>query len=151
MLCREATNQNRNSLVYDPVGDSRWYDAGASYVTDDAETFMQLVRQNRNCTVFVDEAGDFCTSYDRDSHWLATRARHLGHQSVFISQRPTMVAKNIRDNCDKLFCFRISKYDAKEMANDYVCDDLLAAPELAKGECIFLKRYEPAIKLNIFT
>lgn len=61
-----------------------------------------------------------------------------------------MVAKNVRDNCDKLFCFRISPYDAKEMANDFCCRELLEAPDLAKGECIYLKRYEKPIRLNVF-
>lgn len=112
--------------------------------------FLKLARENKNLTLFIDESGEYCGQYAKEMWWLATQARHWGHQSVFIAQRANMVAKNIRDNCSKLFCFRISPSDAKLLSDDFCFQEILDAPALAQGDFIYIERYGVPSKLSVF-
>lgn len=146
-LAQTAKASDRGVLVFDPIRDPTW---GADFVTDKMSEFLRIAKMNKNCTLFIDEAATACGNHDRESHWLATQARHWGHQSVFISQRPAQVAKNIRDNCSKLFCFRISPSDAKIYADEWCYQEILNAPDLPQGECLYLPRFGQATKMTVF-
>ncbi|MDX1939675.1 MAG: ATP-binding protein [Saprospiraceae bacterium] len=150
-MAAQAASNNRNVLVLDPLKDSRWLDAGASFLTDNPDEFISLAKQNTNCTLIIDEAGEFCGRYDKESFWLATRSRHRGHQSIFCSQRPNLISPNIRSNCSKIFCFCVNYKDAKSFAEDFCCDELENASNLKQGECIYYSRYGEAKRYNVFS
>lgn len=147
-LALNARKNGRGVLVYDPIRDPEWQ---ADFITDDMAEFLRLAKMNKNCTLFIDESSTACGQHDREAHWLATQARHWGHQSNFLAQRPNQVAKNIRDNCDKLFCFRISPSDAKLYADEWCYKEILDTPDLPQGECLFLPRFGTATKINVFS
>lgn len=146
-LTKKAQSSGRNVLVFDPLLDPSWE---CDAITDDMSEFLELVRKNKNCTLIVDEAGTVCSNHDKDTHWLATQARHWGHQTFFISQRPSQIAVNIRDNCSHLFCFRISQEDAKTYANEWCTPEIAEAPKLGKGECIYITRFGGVQRFNVF-
>lgn len=147
-LAKKASESGRCVLVYDPIRDPEWQ---ADYITANMADFLKVAKLNKNCTLFIDESSTACGQHDRESHWLATQARHWGHQSNFIAQRPNQVAKNIRDNCDKLFCFRISPSDAKLYADEWCFPEILDSPNLAQGEFLFLPRFGEAKKYSAFS
>lgn len=150
-LAKKAYNIGRNVFVLDPLLDPAWREIGANVViTSNPQEFIVLAKSNKNCTLVIDEAGNFCGQYDKEAWWLATQARHWGHQSIFIGQRANMIAKNIRDNCGKLFCFRISPSDAKTLSDDFCFESILDAPNLQQGECFYCPRYGEVEKFNIF-
>lgn len=146
-IAQTSKSSDRGVLVYDPLKDPSW---GADFVTDDIRQLLKIARMNKSCTLIVDEAATACGNHDRDTHWLATQSRHWGHQSIFIAQRPSQIAVNIRDNCAKLFCFRISADDAKIYANEWCAPELLEAPTLPAGECFYVPRFGAATRMKIF-
>lgn len=149
-LAQAASSAGRLVFVLDPLLDPDWKEYGADFVTKDAALFLQQAKVHKNCTLLIDEAGEFCSNHDREMFWLATQSRHWGHQAIFMGQRANMIARNIRDNCSKIFCFRISPADAKLMVEDFCFKELIEAPELPQGVCIYAPRYGSPTRINIF-
>lgn len=65
---------------------------------------------------------------------LATRTRHLAHSMHFAAQRAAMVPPNVRDQCERLYVFRVSRSDAKALADEYAEPEILQAQSFGKGE-----------------
>lgn len=147
-LVRAYRKQNIGVIVLDPIGDERWKRAGANVVTDDKEKFIKLVTQARNCMIFVDESGEMIGHYNDEMFFLATRARHAGHVSHFLVQRPAQVSPTIRDQCTHLFLFSVSSKDAKTMADEFpkAQTEILAAPGYQKGEYIHATKFGAPVK-----
>lgn len=106
----------------------------ANYITDNPDEFLQVVFENVNCAVFVDESAETIGRYAGTMQKLATSSRNLGHNVHFICQRPKQLDINMRTQCENIFVFKLSLYDTKELAREYVSNDLLYAPQLLKGE-----------------
>lgn len=79
--------------------------------------------------------------YNEQMFWLATRARHNGHQSHFITQRIVQLNRTCRDQCTHMFCFRVSTLDAKSLAIDWSNDSLLEVASLDKFHFIYTSRF----------
>lgn len=118
--------------MLDPYASSAW---NAEFVTKDPDLFIETVKASRSCAVFVDECGIWVNDGFIDLlQWLATNARHYGHNVHFISQRAQQLNPTIRDQCSHLFLFKQSFDDAKSLTRNFATDDLLAAPSLKAGE-----------------
>lgn len=139
--------QDRPKLVLDPNLDPRW---NADFITDDAEKFRQIVKENTGCELIIDEGGETIGRYSKEMMFLGTRARHWGHRSTFICQRATQIDRNIRDQCSNIFAFSISVNDAKIFAEDFVDKKFLECPTLGVGQCISKTRFKKARLLNVF-
>lgn len=85
--------------------------------------------------LFIDESGEVVGRYQDEMHWLATRARHWGHVSHFISQRAVQIATTVRTQCSHAFVFRSSASDARILADEF------AAPELASSVALPIGGY----------
>lgn len=103
------------SLVLDPHND----DWGADFQTTDPDHFLEVARRSMSCACFVDESGQSVGRYNTEMQWLATAARHWGHKSHFLTQRPAQIAVTVRDQCSHLYCFCISSDDGKLLANEF--------------------------------
>lgn len=128
-------------FVLDPLKDKRWQ---ADLITSSTKQFMKSATQSRNCSLFLDESGETVGRYNEEMFWLATRARHFGHVSHFISQRATQLAPLVRDQCSHLFLFRVSNPDAKVLADSWSNESLLEASKLDKFHFIYLQRFGKA-------
>lgn len=126
------------TVALDPLNDWREY---VDYSTRDPEEFLRVVKQSERLAIFIDESGETIGRYNEQMTWLATRARHYGHRSHFMSQRAAQLSKTVRDQCSDLFVFRVSKGDAKVLAEEFTDDDLLAASTLGQYEYLHLNRF----------
>jgi hypothetical protein len=149
-LAKKASESGRIVLVLDPLLDPAWKESGADYITDNSDSFLKTCKDNKNCTLFIDEAGESCGQHDKKMYWLATQSRHWGHQANFIAQRANMVARNIRDNCSKLFAFKVSFEDSKLLENDFCYKELRDVTEYVSGECLYVTRFGVPQKINVF-
>lgn len=138
------------SCVLDPLGDPAWKAAGAKVLTSDGEKFLALMEKTRRCALFVDECGETIGRYSGEMKKLATRSRHYGHNAHFLAQRAADIDKTVRDQCELLFCFRVSKKDAQTLADEYGYDELLGAFQLQKGEFIKCGRFQPPVRVRLF-
>jgi hypothetical protein len=129
-------------IVLDPMRD-KW---DADFQTDDKDKFQQIAMESTNCALFIDESGESIGQYQSEMFWLATRARHKGHSSHFITQRPAQLSPTVRDNCTKLYCFRVGLNDAKIMAQDWGKPELMQANELEKFHYYSVGRFDPVEK-----
>lgn len=104
-------------IVLDPMLDN-W---PADIITDDKTRFNAIVKHpdTQGCAIFVDESGEAIGRYDQEMVWLATRARHYGHNSHFIVQRTTMLNKTICTQCRYLYLFNCTFSDAKMLSEDF--------------------------------
>lgn len=139
-----------HSMVLDPLEDPAWRSAGAKILTGDGEKFLALMFKTRSCALFVDESGEAIGRYSGEMKKLATRSRHYGHNAHFISQRGVDIDKTIRDQCDDLYLFRVSKKDAEVLADEYCYDELLGASQLNQGEFIKCGRFLKPQKIKLF-
>jgi hypothetical protein len=140
-LCREYRKRGYGCLVLDPLLDSGW---DADLVTDDSSKFLASAQKSKGCKLFLDESGETVGRYNDEMFWLATRARHSGHQSHFMSQRVVQLNRTVRDQCSNLFAFRISTLDAKTLAIDWSDESLMLSSSLEKFAFIHTSRFGKA-------
>ena len=101
MLAERALANRRPVLVYDVI-DSDW--PPGARVFDDEHEFSQAAHRSRGAMLIIDEAGEVIGRSNYELFWLATRARHLGATSVFITHRPSQLAPVIRTTARNWFC-----------------------------------------------
>ena len=119
-------------LVLDPFRSSKWH---AQYISAEPETYLKVVKASRCCACFVDECGKWADDgFDTVLKWMATNARHFGHNCHFITQRATQISPTIRTQCSNIFLFKQNFYDAREVARDFAADELLEAHKLKHGQ-----------------
>lgn len=87
-------------------------------VFTDPEQFIRFAKANANLALFVDE-GAAALERAADYNWLTTRARHWGHESHIISQRPQDITPAIRGNCETLWLFHIDIGAAELLAREW--------------------------------
>lgn len=149
-LVAEYQKNNVSSLVLDPLEDPAWTRSGARWQTADGELFLKNVFRARHCAIFVDESGEAIGRYSGEMKKLATRSRHYGHNAHFISQRAVDIDKTIRDQCDHLFCFKVSKKDAENLADEYAYEELLDCSTLSQGEFVKCGRFLKPQRIRLF-
>jgi hypothetical protein len=139
-MSREYQRHNIRVIVLDPLLDSRWC---ADFMTTDRLQFLSVVQhpQTVNCAIFIDESGESVGQYNDEMFWLATRARHYGHNSHFICQRPAMLSPTVRGQCSYLYLFNVAATDAKTLSDDFNKPELKNAAELQKGEYYYCGRF----------
>lgn len=146
MLCRSYRKRGFRTIVLDPLRDPRWE---ADYSTTWGSEFLEAARLNRKCALFIDESGETIGRYNPEMLWLATRSRHYGHKSHFITQRAVQLNKTARDQCTTLFLFRVSMDDAKSLSNEFADDALKSATQLNQFEFFHKNRFSVAKKLHL--
>jgi DNA helicase HerA-like ATPase len=130
-LAAEYRQNNINVLVLDPDLRTGW---NADFITDNPETFLEVVKVNKSCALFIDESGQMIGRYSREMAWLATNARKWGHKSHFITQRASQLDPTIRNQCTSIFLFKQSLDDTKNLVNEFCSNDLEQAHTLRIGE-----------------
>lgn len=129
-------------LAHIPQGVPPW--AAADRCIYDAERFIDTVNRARRCAVFVEMSDASVSKYNDDFIKLATWARNLGHRCFFIAQRHTQINPTIRDQCGRLWLFRVGPKTADILAEEFVDDTLRQACALADWHYMFKERGKPA-------
>lgn len=132
-LAIRYANQGIPVLVLDPFKSPEWQ---ANLITDEPDEFVDIVFENLNCAIFVDESADMIGRWAGTMQKLATQSRNLGHNVHFICQRPKQLDINMRTQCESIFVFKLSYHDAKELAIEFVANELSNSAGLLKGEFI---------------
>jgi hypothetical protein len=145
-LARSYHAREVESIVLDPFKDPRW---STPYVFDDPVEFSRFARRARHAALFVDESGDLIGQHERALFWLATRARHYGHVSHFITQRAAQLSPTVRAQVSRLALFSVPRHDAELLAREWTHPEILQAPELRQGEFLWVERFKPARRLAI--
>lgn len=101
--------------VLDPQRAPDW---PADYVFSDPAGFLQFAKANTNLALFVDE-GAAALERAADYNWLTSRARHWGHESHIISQRPQDITPAIRGNCETIWLFNIDPTACELLAREW--------------------------------
>lgn len=153
-MARNLEKRGVTVTVYDPIN-SEW--SPEAFVTYDQKEFFEEVKQSHASgekqVAFMDEADTLLSVADKQNHWILTRGRHYAIMPVPITQRPALVAPTVRGQCNELYCFAVSKPDAKLLAEDFAHDGLLAAPSLNQGEylhCHWVNKQKVVDKGKIF-
>lgn len=135
LLAREYRRQGVCVVAFTTIpGD---FEGHVDRVYYELPKFLEAVYAGRQWAVFVDESGSVTGSPKllQDTAPLATQSRHLGHSVHFAAQRaPGMLPPIIRDQCERAYVFRVSKSDARDLANEYGHDEILAAAQFQRGE-----------------
>lgn len=145
MLASSYRRQGIGVIVLDPIGDNRW---DADYITHDATKFVAMVQKQRNCMLFIDESGEMIGQYNDEMFFLATRARHMGHISHFLVQRPAQLNPTVRGQCTRLFLFMVASKDAKTLADEFpkAAPLIVQAPGFQKGEYVHCTKFDAGAK-----
>lgn len=132
-------------LVLDP----NFEDWDCDFITDDADEFMEVAKNEESCYLVVDESGESLDKYDRTLNWLGTRSRHWGHRLILITHEMTLIAKAIRGQCSDLFAFEMNAQNAREWALLFNDDYIREASKLSNHEYIFKRRGFPAVRQKL--
>jgi hypothetical protein len=134
-------------IVLDPLSDPEW---NADFQTDEPDVFLNVFWESRQCMVFIDEAGEAVGQYDKVMQRTATKGRHWGHSCHYISQRGTMIARTVRDQCSNLFLFTSALEDSKTHAVEWNKPELKTASGLNQGEYFHATRFGNLQKGKVF-
>ena len=128
------------TLVLDPFNDPGWH---ADFITSDSDEFLEVYfnANTLRCGVFIDEAGDSVGRYDNAMIRTATRGRHWGHNNHYCSQRGTLLARTVRDQCSHLFLFATGLEDCKIHAREWNNQQLLEGHTLPQGDFFHTTRF----------
>lgn len=132
-------------LVLDP----NFEDWDCDFITDDADEFMEVAKNEESCYLVIDESGEALDKYDKTLNWLGTRSRHWGHRLILITHEMTLIAKAIRGQCSDLFAFEQNWQNAKEWALLFNDKKLEEASQLSNYEYLFKKRGHPTVKQRL--
>jgi hypothetical protein len=130
-IARKYKEKGIQVLVLDPDKRADWQ---ADFITDDPDYYLQTVKLNTKCALFIDESGMMIGRYSGAMAWLATNSRKWGHKAHFIAQRAKQIDPIVRTQCTNIFLFKQSLDDSKELSRDFVCDELKSASGLSQGE-----------------
>lgn len=119
-IARRAMAEGRHVLVCDPAGDPTW---PCSWSTVDAFDLLAVMKVNRQCIVFVDEAhealGFSGSRQSRELAWITTGSAKFGHRVYLITQRATAISTTVRMQCAVVHAFRQQPADAKVIGNQW--------------------------------
>lgn len=135
MAQRLVREYRRPSLVLDPLGSSGWE---TEYVYTDSRAFVRAAAEATSCNLFVDESGEVIGQHEKEMFWLATRARHRGHLSHFIVQRPNQLSPTVRGQCSHLFIFRSGAKDSQILADEFACKEITRAASFRLGQYLYV-------------
>lgn len=134
-LARHLTGiirHHRPILIYDPlstpgVNTGGWW----GRVCSDWADFSLRFWGSRGCAVYIDEALQVWRDDPDDATRMMIQGRHRtsnrgGHTITLIAQRHIGLAPVARDQCSRLYGFRVGAGDARQLAEDY------AMPALAE-------------------
>src|SRR5665213_1647154 len=137
--------QEIHCIVLDPFQRQSW-NAGASYITNNEADFLEAIWNNRQCAIFIDEAGETVGKYNDLINSVAAKSRNFGHKCFFIMQRPKQISVTIRCQCSELVIFRSSLSDTKDLADEFVEPEINKAHDLKLGEFIYVRKgHKPAV------
>jgi energy-coupling factor transporter ATP-binding protein EcfA2 len=158
-MARAACKKGELVIVRDPVAGTAtaggdWGDKAEIYSDD--ELFMarllDLIESKTPAHIYIDEAGDLFGMSQRENFWLATRGRHYGFEVSFITQRPKLIAPSVRGQCSRVFMFRLSTADMREVLADCGHDLSIIKTPLDKGDFLALNSGSAQFaRANVFT
>lgn len=157
-LAREYAGEEQQIIVYDPVGSGTfggdWPKDAIIY--DNEDDLWRLLEHpgHSRAHVFIDEAGDVFSLSKPENQWLLRKGRHFGYAVTLISQRPKMIAPNVRSQVGRIYMFRLATDDSREILADMgfdFSDSGLKEKPLDKGDFLVLDSGNPVIyRANVF-
>lgn len=135
-LAKESSKHKRRVILYDPLGNAFPCDRR----TASGPELLEILKAERDCSVFVDEAPTICTNLGihRQFEWLATMSRHMGHRVYFLAQDATQLAPIYRRNCTHLYLFSVAPASADLLAKEFG-DEALAKAATLRARWFFYK------------
>jgi energy-coupling factor transporter ATP-binding protein EcfA2 len=117
----------------------------ADYVTTDGEQLAKVVAKCANSFVCIDEAWQILGNTGGKLSPLGEAIltmRHRGNTCAIAVQRPSLVTRTIRDQCGRLFCFRVGADDARDLVKQYGHAELAQASKLPRGSFLTCDPWE---------
>jgi hypothetical protein len=145
ILCQRMKARGLRTAVLDPMRDADW---SADRQYHDADEFLRFVRTgtvrsaDERWALFIDES-HIALDHHKRFDPLATTGRHMGCVSYFICFNLKQLTPAIRGQCMRRFIFRITKENARDLADEYDADELLGATKLAQGEFFLIEPNKP--------
>lgn len=137
LLDSALNSMGQNSAVLDPDLDHRWK---ASFITQDADKFLQHIKTHKNLICWIDEGGRSIGRNNSPMHFITTTSRKLGHSAFIIIWHLTDVDPTLRHNCGNLYLFHCSLKSAKLAADEWAIPPLIDACRLPVGEFFYATR-----------
>lgn len=134
----------KHTIILDPFARQSWAaNPEYSYITSNEVDFLEAIWSNRECGIFIDEAGETVGKYNDLINSVAAKSRNFGHKCFFIMQRTKQVSTTIRCQCSELVVFRSSLNDTKDLADEFVEPEISKAHNLKMGEFIYVRKGHP--------
>lgn len=139
--------EGRGIIVLDPQRDV--WESDQQFSLDERDAFLDCVWRNRDCDVFVDEAGIAVGQFDKVMTRLATEGRHWGHNCYFLVQRAAQISPSVRGMCRKLFAFNQQLEDCDALRQSWGQAELMECVNLAQFEYLYTQRFKDGTRAPV--
>lgn len=137
MMANEYKRAGLTVLVLDPLADPAW---PTEFRTSSPDQFLAWFWEARGCVAFIDESGEMVGRYDSAMNRTATRGRHWGHVTHYITQEATQIAPVIRKQCTRLYLFHSAVEDGELLARAWNHPELRECATLKTGEYFYAEK-----------
>lgn len=132
-FAKDNFDAGHSIIVYDPLKSSGWPVGENVTKFADPEKFLRHLETAQNAFVFIDEAKTLWDYDERRANKVLYTRRHQGLLIFLIAQRAKMVRPNARDQCSRVFAFKQSIDDARELAAEFH-EDIINCAKVENGE-----------------
>lgn len=135
----------RPAVVCASILEDEWReDCPPEHFTDDLDELNQIAKSSQLVTFAYEEAlGTFGGNPTKEDLWGCIQGRHKGHISIYGAQSYLNFSTLMRTNVRYLAAYRQDEANARKMAQDFNCKELLRCPELKKLQYIWVDRDHP--------
>lgn len=133
------------SIVLDPIRDD--WGVHAYVATNDAD-FMSMVRAEKQCAVFVDEASE-TIAREKEKTGLFTSIRHRGHRMHVIGHDGMSLLPVMRQQLQTLFLFRQNEDALKVWIRLLSEPGIADASRLEQYEFLWCRLYHKPIRCRL--
>lgn len=138
LMAHKLVAMKKPVVVYDRMLDPMWPEKAVRF--RNPEQLSEYLENNRQCYVFIDEAGIVFDSGDYE--WFTTTSRHWGHQTFLLSQRAVQIPRTVRDQCKRLYLFTSSLEDGKIHAAEWNKPILITCPTLPQLSFFMVDKFQ---------
>lgn len=128
-------NEGNSIIIYDPLKSSGWPSGENVAKFADPEKFLTYLETAQESFVYIDEAKTLWDYDIKRANKVVYTRRHQGLLIFLIAQRAKMVQPNARDQCSRVFAFKQSIDDAKELAAEFD-NGVIKCASVKKGEFV---------------
>lgn len=137
-FCAGLRKKGILTAAIDPLNEGRWK---CDYLASDAHDLKRWAERHTSAHLFLEESGSEIGRNPGELEWFGTQARHFGHSSWFLAQRPVQISATVRGQLSNLFLFAVGQKDLDLLAEEWARPELRRIEKFSQGQFHWCRRF----------